>query len=123
RGATLARRRCLARRCRARCLGPRRSGPSADPPALARRRVAFLLAAARAALLAAAALLVDGRPGAPLGFLVRHAGGLVALGDVIGLAVLLIGVLGFAAPGPADLGHDVLRCVVSPRTGRTPRLA
>ena len=45
-----------------------------------------------AALLAAAVLLVDGRPGPRLGFVLGDAPLLVALLDVLGLALLLVGV-------------------------------
>jgi hypothetical protein len=55
------------------------------------------MAAAGAAFLAAARFLVDGRPGAPLGFAFRHAAFLVALLDMARLALLLAGVTRFAA--------------------------
>src|SRR5215469_8596520 len=93
-GVALARRRALLGGGRALGVRPRSLRLA---PALRRRGVALLLAAARAALLAAAAFLVDGRPGAPLGFLVGNAALLVALGDVVGLALLLVGVLRFVA--------------------------
>src|SRR5690606_14511082 len=47
----------------------------------------------------AAGLLVDRRPGAGFGFLFGNAPGLVALLDVLGLALLLVGVLVFTATG------------------------
>src|SRR5688572_13284279 len=57
--------------------------------AFARGCLGRLLAVAGAALLAAAAFLVGGSPGARLGFLRRHAALLVALGDLLSLALLL----------------------------------
>jgi hypothetical protein len=50
------------------------------------------VAAAAAGLVAAAGLLVDGRPGAGLGLLLGDAAFAVALGDVLCLALLLVGV-------------------------------
>jgi hypothetical protein len=70
---------------------------AADPTALARRGVALGLSPAGAALVAAAAFLVDGRPGPPLGLMLRHAALFVAVGDMIGLAFLLVGVFRFVA--------------------------
>src|SRR3569623_939955 len=64
---------------------------------LARRGMVFLVAAARAGLLAAAALLVDRRPGAALGLLLRDAAVLIALLDMLGLALLLVGVAAHVA--------------------------
>jgi hypothetical protein len=52
--------------------------------------VALRFAAAGSRLLAAARLLVDGRPGATLGFLVAGPALLVALLDMLGLALLLV---------------------------------
>src|SRR5690606_26891798 len=49
--------------------------------------------------LAAAGLLVHRRPGAGLGFVLGNALGLVALLDVLGLALLLVGVFVLAASG------------------------
>jgi hypothetical protein len=39
-------------------------------------------------------LLVDGRPGSPLGFILGYATPLITFFDVLGLALLLIGVTG-----------------------------
>src|SRR3569623_2408073 len=64
---------------------------------LARRGMVFLVAAARAGLHAAAALLADRRPGAALGRLLRDAAGLIALLDMLGLALLLVGVAALVA--------------------------
>src|SRR5215469_4551034 len=107
---------------RGRTRGSRAFGrrPTADPPALARRGVAFGMAAARAALLAAAALLVDGRPGAPFGLLFREAAAFVAFGDVVGLAFLLVGVLGLVAPGHA-VPRSLVWCFRDAKTSVTPR--
>src|SRR5207253_502235 len=51
------------------------------------------LAAAAARLLAAPGLLVHGGPGAALGLAFIRAPRLVALGDVLGLTLLLVGIL------------------------------
>src|SRR5262249_55096709 len=59
-----------------------------------------------ARLVAAAGFLVDGRPGAALRFLLGHAVLLVTLGDVLGLAFLLVGVLRFI---PACHGCTLLK--------------
>src|SRR5262245_60916606 len=67
-------------------------GAPADAAALLGGRLVDALAAARPAFLAAAGHGVDGGPGAPLGFLLRHAAMLIALFDVLGLAFLLTGV-------------------------------
>src|SRR6185437_6104700 len=93
-GVALARRRALLGGGGALGVGAR--GLRLAPP-LGRRSVAFLLAAPRAAFPAPAALLVDGRPGAPLGLLVGDHAFLVALGDMVGLAFLLVRVLRFVA--------------------------
>ena len=53
-------------------LGARGCGLATELAALARRRMRVRLAAARATLIAAAALLVHGRPGPPLRFLVSN---------------------------------------------------
>src|SRR6266478_7689678 len=77
-----------------RCLAAARP---ADPAAALRGHVGVGNAATRAALVAAAGLLVDGRPCAPLGFLLADAAMLVSFLDVFGLAFLLVGVAGFIA--------------------------
>jgi len=59
----------------------------------------FTLAAAGAAFLAAAGHLVDGGPGAPLGLVFWDAALFVAFLDVLGLALLLVGVARFVAAG------------------------
>src|SRR5690606_1154958 len=69
------------------------------PPAARGRDVGVFLAAARARLVAAAALLVDGRPRAGLGGFLRSSAFLVAFGDVLGLALLLVGVLVLVSSG------------------------
>src|SRR5438874_2260545 len=63
---------------------------AADFAALAAGGVRLLLAAAGTRLLAAARFLVDRRPGAALGLLAGGAAGRVALGDVLGLPLLLV---------------------------------
>ena len=74
------------------------AAPCRPLAAFVRGRVAGALAAAGAAgLLAAAVVLVDGCPGPALGLLLGHAALLVAFGDVIGLAFLLVGVFGLVA--------------------------
>jgi hypothetical protein len=45
---------------------------------------------------AAAVILIDGGPGPPLGFFLRNPPLLITFGDVIGLALLLVGVFRFA---------------------------
>src|SRR5262249_22585960 len=60
-----------------------------------------LAAAGAARLLAAGIVLVDRGPGAPLGFLLADALLLVTFLDVLGLALLLVGVFRLAA-----LGHE-----------------
>src|SRR5512144_912259 len=101
-GPPLAGRRRLLGRTRTRRRGATGSGASAQTPAFARGGVADFLAATGAALLAAAGLLVDRRPGAPLGFIRRDAALLVAFLDVLRLAFLLVSVTRFVAAG-----HDV----------------
>lgn len=54
-----------------------------------------LVAAAGTGFVAAAAFLVDSRPGTPFGFLLGDAAILVALLDMLGLAFLLVGIVGF----------------------------
>src|SRR5438309_6837509 len=71
---------------------------AANLPALARRGVRFGLAVSRSRLLAAAGLLVDGSPGPALGFLLRGAAFLVALGDMFGPALLLARIGRLASP-------------------------
>src|SRR5208282_4475628 len=91
----------LSRRGRLLCRSGTRDGatgsrcPASEPSALARGGMAFGLVAPRPALLAAAALLVDGRPGPPFCFFLGNAPRFVALGNMIGLALLLVGVFGF----------------------------
>src|SRR5689334_10680856 len=92
-GVALAGGRGFLGRCRAvrrRAMG---RGLTAALAARVRSRMAGLLApAGPAGLLAAAIVLVHGRPGPALGFLLGDATLLIALGDVIGLALLLVGV-------------------------------
>jgi hypothetical protein len=57
----------------------------------------FHSAAAGTAPLSAVGHLVDGGPGAAFGFFGRQTAGLVALLDVLGLALLFVGVTGFVA--------------------------
>src|SRR5690606_26459695 len=78
--------------------------------ALMRSGVAGLRAATRARFLAAAIVLVHRRPGAALGFVLAHALFLVAFLDMLGLALLLVGIGGFIA-----LGHF---CLLSCKTRR-----
>ena len=71
---------------------------TALPPALMRSRMSGILAAAGASfLLAATIVLVDGGPSAALGFLAADALTLVVLGDMIGFAFLLFGILGLVS--------------------------
>src|SRR6185312_14623085 len=63
----------------------------------------FGFAASGAGLLAAMSLGIDRRPGAALGLLFRDATVLIAFGDMIGLAFLLIGVFRFVAAGHGSL--------------------
>jgi len=78
---------------RSRCCGPARgslaAARTADPAATPRGDVGVLDAAAGTALVAAAGFLVDGRPRAPLGFLLADAALLVTFLDMFGLAFLL----------------------------------
>src|SRR4051812_26937962 len=69
--------------------------------AFPRARVALLPAAAGARFLAAARFLVDRRPGAGARFLLGNALVLIAFGDMLGLALLLVGIFAFVA-----LRHD-----------------
>jgi hypothetical protein len=57
----------------------------------------FHSAAAGTAPLSAVGHLVDGGPGAAFGFFGRQAAGFVAFLDVLGLALLFVGVTGFVA--------------------------
>src|SRR5690606_31671783 len=57
----------------------------------------------RAGLLAAAIVLVDGGPGAALGLLVGNAAILVAFLDMLGLALLLVGIGTLVALGHVGL--------------------
>jgi hypothetical protein len=90
---------------------------SADPAAALGGYVGVGNAAAGAAFVAAAGFLVDGGPGAPLGFLPADAAAFVALLDVFGLAFLLVGIAGFVAAR-----HDRLPwrcgCESATRAGR-----
>src|SRR5690606_23939545 len=58
-----------------------------------------LLASGATGPLTTTGLLVDGRPGAGFGFILGYALGLVAVLYMFGLALLLVGVLVFAATG------------------------
>jgi hypothetical protein len=51
-------------------------------------------------LLAAAVVLVDGRPGAPFGFVLWRASAFIALRDILGFALLLVGVLRLVSADP-----------------------
>src|SRR5262245_29142767 len=97
RGAPLARRGRLIGGCLAGRGRPSRCRASAEPSTLARGDLGVGHAAPGPALVAAAFLLVDGRPGAPLGFLLADAALLVAFLDVLRLALLAVGVLRFVA--------------------------
>src|SRR5438477_12037000 len=68
------------------------SGAAADPSALARGDVAHLAADARSGPAAATALLIDGGPAAALRLFSRHAAFFVALFDMLGLALLPLGI-------------------------------
>lgn len=84
--------------------GSRCSGFAALFATLAGCRLAGVLALARSTgLHTAAIVLVDGRPGTALRLLFRDAAILIAFGDVIGLAFLLVGVFGFVTTGMAML--------------------
>src|SRR5258705_9281883 len=96
-----------------RCLAAARP---ADPAAALRGHVGVGNAATRAALVAAAGLLVDGRPCAPLGFLLADAAMLVSFLDVFGLAFLLVGVAGFIAARHGRLPHRLR--VAKPRNAQ-----
>src|SRR5690348_15902091 len=99
-GVALARRRGFLGRCGAGRRRPMGRGLAAALAALIGRRMAGVLAAAGpTGLLAAAVVLVHGRPGPALGLLVGDAALLVALGDMIGLALLLVGVFRLVATG------------------------
>src|SRR5690606_18831776 len=63
------------------------------PSAARRTDVRVLPSAPRARLVAAARFLVHRRPGVALSLLFRRAALLVAFGDMLGLALLLVGVL------------------------------
>src|SRR3954469_11924327 len=73
------------------------------------------LAAAGAGLVAAAAFLVHGRPGAAFGLFLRHAAILIALLDMLGLALLLVSVTALVAAG-----HGILH-FLAPHTHQAPR--
>src|SRR2546423_650077 len=77
---------------------PGRGRGAAQFAALVAGGVRLLLAPAGAGLLAAARLLVDRRPGPALRLPLGDAPALVALLDVLGLALLLVRVLGLVAP-------------------------
>jgi hypothetical protein len=77
-----------------------RRSVSAEVAASVGGRMARVGSATRAAWhFTAPIVFVDGRPRASLGFGLRHAALLVALGDVVGLAILLIGVFRFVSAG------------------------
>ena len=78
---------------------PRRRCAAAPAPTLARRRVVFRPAAPGAALLATMGFLVHRRPGAPRGLPARDSALLVALLDMLGLALLLVGVARLVTTG------------------------
>src|SRR5687768_16732948 len=63
------------------------------------------LAAARAGQIAAARFLVDGRPGAPFGVRLGNALLLIAFLDVLGLALLLVGVGALVAAGHGSISR------------------
>src|SRR4051794_6008088 len=97
RGVALACRRRLLRGRRPLCRSARGRGLAAELAALVRGGMTGRFAATRAGFLAAPVVLVDGRPGAALGLLLGDAALLVALGDMVGLPLLLVGVFGFVA--------------------------
>jgi len=76
---------------------------AAQVAALPGGRVVFGLAASGAALLAAVGFLVDGGPGSALGFILGDAALLVALLDMLGHSLLLVGVTRFVSPGHGNL--------------------
>src|ERR1700722_15548592 len=76
---------------------------SAQATALARGRMVFRRATARTALLAAMGFFIHRRPGAPGDLFVRDPTLLVALLDMLGLALLLVGVARFVAAGHGQL--------------------
>jgi len=82
----LRRRRACRRRPRCRSLTP-------DPTPFARGGMAHAVAATRPALLPSAGLLVHGCPSSTFGLRLWNAAFLVALGDMIRHALLLVGVL------------------------------
>ena len=76
--------------------------------------------------LTAAVVLVDGRPGSPFGLFFCHAALFVAFGDVLGLAFLLVGVLGLVCQRACvrllvlqsnEAGGFSLRAACSPAAG------
>src|ERR1700757_718853 len=72
-------------------------GGAAQPAALAGRGAIFFRPASGAALLSTVRLLVYGRPGSSLGFLLRNAAMFVALLDMFGLTLLLVGIAGLVS--------------------------
>src|SRR6185312_14359445 len=87
-------RRGLFRGRRTTCTRSRGRRRAPDPPALVRGGVAGRLAAPRSPdALSAAVVLVDRRPGATFGFLLRNAAAFVTFLDMLRLALLLFGVL------------------------------
>src|SRR5687767_13659835 len=91
----------MARRCTATLSRALLRGAAALATALAIRLLVLGLAAAAAGLLAAAVDRVDGRPRAALGLAGADSAFLVALGDVLGLALLLVGVFRLVSSGHA----------------------
>src|SRR5919201_2162859 len=76
---------------------PSGSGGTTQPPAFARRSLVDGAPATRARSLAAARHLVDGRPGAPLGFRLTDAALFITFFYVLRLAPLLCCIFGFVA--------------------------
>jgi len=111
----------LAGRSRPRCGAARGRGFAAELSTPMCGGMAGMDASTRAAgRLAAAVVFVDGGPGASLGFLFGDAAPLVALGDVVGLAFLLVGVFRFVAARHAALPGQAApaRTVRQPFAGR-----
>src|ERR1700710_3109310 len=76
---------------------------AADLAALLGRDMGIRRSAAGTAFITAAAFLVHRCPGPAFGLLIGHAAMLVAFRDMLGFAVLLVGVFGFIA-----LWHSIL---------------
>src|SRR5690606_35094004 len=79
---------------------------------LAGGRITGLVATAGAGFVATAIVLVDRGPGATLGFIGRDAPLFIALLDMLGLALLLVGIGGFVT-----LGHGSSPCMKRGRHG------